>query len=68
MIMTSQRERLDTFGSHPTNSMLVFMPTHKHSAWSPFTTALKRWYEASTINKANGYWPVAGKRDMVWLY
>jgi len=63
-MVTSHRERLETFGSHLINHMLVCVPAHRHSAWFYFTAALRRWSKASAINKANGYWLVASNQDM----
>lgn len=66
-MLTSHRERLETFGSHLINCVLMCVPTHRQSARSYFTTALRRWSKASAINKANGYWLVASDQDMICL-
>lgn len=64
VLVTSHRVRLQTSGSHLINHMLVHVPTHRHSEWSYFTTALRRWSKASAINKVNGYWLVGSDQDM----
>lgn len=55
-MVTSHRERLETFGSHLINCVLVCV--------ADFTAALTRWSKASAINKSNGYWLMACDQGM----
>lgn len=64
MMVTSHRESLETLGSHLINRILVCVHTNRQGAWFYFTAALRRWSEASAINKANGYWLMPSNQDM----
>lgn len=64
-MVTSYRERLETFGSHVIHYAPVFLPTIlRLSAVAGFTAALTGWSKASAINKANGYWLKACDQGM----